>query len=107
MMETMMNQATKAAEAFSKAARDTAEFGQDNPKAAVQSAQLYAQGAQDLGRQAFAFAEALNTQALEGAKALAGTRSLKETAEVQARFAELCRNLGDAVIRRRSALACC
>jgi hypothetical protein len=82
-----MNQATKTAEALSEATRDAAAFGQDNIKAVLQSAQLYFQGAQDLGRQAFAFAEGLNAQALDGAKALAGAKSLKEAAEVQARFA--------------------
>ena len=82
-----MNQVTKTAEALSNATRDAAAFGQDNLKAVARSAQLYVQGAQDLGRQAFAFAEALNAQAIAGAKALAGAKSLKEAAEVQARFA--------------------
>ncbi|MBD0274849.1 MAG: phasin family protein [Acetobacteraceae bacterium] len=81
-----MNQVTKTAEAFSNAARDAATFGQDNLKAVAQSAQLYVQGAQDLGRQAFAFAEALNAQAIAGVKALAGAKSLREAAEVQARL---------------------
>ena len=82
-----MNQATKTAEAFSNAARDAAAFGQDNLKAVAHSAQLYVQGAQDVSRQAFAFAEALNAQAIAGVKALAGAKSFKEAAEVQTRFA--------------------
>ena len=82
-----MNQVTKTTEAFSNAARDAAAFGQDNLKAVAQSAQLTLQGAQDVSRQAFAFAEALNAQAIEGVKALAGAKSLREAAEVQARFA--------------------
>ena len=87
MMETTMNQVTKTAEAFSNAARDAAAFGQDNLKAVAHSAQLYVQGAQDVSRQAFAFAEALNAQAIAGVKALAGAKSLREAAEVQARLA--------------------
>ncbi len=81
-----MNQVTKTTEAFSNAARDAAAFGQDNLKAVAQSAQLTFQGAQDVSRQAFAFAEALNAQAIEGVKALAGAKSLKEAAEIQARL---------------------
>ena len=87
MMETTMNQVTKTAEAFSNAARDAAAFGQDNLKAVAHSAQLYVQGAQDVSRQAFSFAEALNAQAIAGVKALAGAKSLREAAEVQARLA--------------------
>jgi len=82
-----MNQVTKTAEALSKATRDAAEFGQHNLQAVVQSTQLYFQGAQDLSRQALAFSEELNAQAIAGVKALAGAKSFKEAAEVQTRFA--------------------
>ena len=82
-----MNQVTISAEAFSKAARDAAEFGRGNLEALTQSAQAYAQGTQELGRQVFALAQDLNVQAVEGAKALVGAKSLKEAAEVQAQFA--------------------
>src|SRR5215212_1690184 len=82
-----MDQVTKTAEAFSKAARDAAEFGRGNLEAVMQATQAYLQGTQELSRQAFAFAQALNAQAIEGAKALAGTKSLKEAADIQALFA--------------------
>ena len=81
-----MNQMTITTEAFSKAARDAAEFGRSNLEALAQSTQTYIQGTQTLGRQAFALAQDLNTQALEGAKALAGAKSLKEAADIQAQF---------------------
>ena len=82
-----MDQATKTAEAFSKVTRDAAEFGRDNLKAVTQSAQLYFEGVQDLGRQAFAIAQDLNAQAIADAKALVGAKSLRAAAEIQARFA--------------------
>ena len=82
-----MNQVTITAEAFSKALHDAAAFGRGNLEALAQSAQAYVQGTQDLGRQAFTLAQDLNTQAVEGAKALTEAKSLKEAADVQARFA--------------------
>jgi hypothetical protein len=82
-----MDQVTKTTEAFTKSARLAAEFGRGNLEAVAQATQVYFQGTQELGRQAFAFAQGLNTQALEGAKALAGAKSLHEAAEIQALFA--------------------
>src|SRR5690242_3041247 len=58
-MEMMMEQATKATEILSKATRDAAEFGRGNLEAVAQSAQAYAQGTQELGRQALALAQDL------------------------------------------------
>ena len=82
-----MDQVTKTAEAFTKAARDAAEFGRGNIEAVAQAAQTYLQGTQELSRQALALVQGLNAQALEGAKALAGAKSLKEASEIQALFA--------------------
>jgi hypothetical protein len=82
-----MNQVTKTAEVFTKAARDAAEFGRGNLEAVAQATQAYLQGTQELGRQALAFTQDLNAQAIEGAKALAGTKSLREAAEIQALLA--------------------
>jgi phasin family protein len=82
----MMTQSTKTADTLARAAREAAEFGRDNLKAVAQSAQLWFQGAQDLGRQALACTEQFNAQAIADAKALAGAKSLKEAAEVQTRF---------------------
>jgi hypothetical protein len=82
-----MNQMTITTEAFSKAARDAAEFGRGNLEALAQSAQAYVQGTQELARQALALAQDLNAQAVEGAKALVGAKSLKEAAELQAQVA--------------------
>jgi len=82
-----MNQVTMTAEGFSKVARDAAEFGRANLEAAAQSAQAYAQATQALSRQVLTLAQYLNTQAVEGTKALAGAKSLKEVTEIQALFA--------------------
>lgn len=81
-----MDQVTKTTEAFTKAARDVAEFGRGNLEAVKQSAQAYLEGTQELSRQALAFSQDLNTQAIEGAKALAGAKSFKEAADIQAVF---------------------
>ena len=82
-----MNQVTLTAEAFSKATRDAAAFGRGNLEAVAQSTQAYVQATQELSRQALALAQELNTQAIEGAKALVGAKSLKEATEIQAVFA--------------------
>ena len=82
-----MNQVTKTAEALSRAARDAAAFGRGNLEAVTQAAQAYVQGTQELSRQALVLAQDLNTQAVEGAKALAGAKSLREAVEIQARLA--------------------
>jgi len=83
----MMNQVTITAEAFTAAARDAAAFGHGNLQALTQSAQAYVRGTQDLSRQALTLVLVLNTQAVEGAKALAGAKSLKEATETQTQFA--------------------
>jgi hypothetical protein len=83
-LEMTMNQVTKTIEAFTKAARDAAELSRGNVEATAQATQAYLQGTQELGRQTFALAQGLNAQAIEGAKALAGAKSLKEAAEIQA-----------------------
>jgi hypothetical protein len=85
--EMIMNQVTLTAEAFSKATRDVAAFGRGNLEAVAQSTQAYVQATQELSRQALALAQELNTQAIEGTKALAGAKSLKEAADIQAVFA--------------------
>ena len=82
-----MNQVTITTEAFSKAARNAAEFGRGNLEALALSTQAYVQGTQELARHALALAQDLNAQTVEGAKALVGAKSLKEAAEVQAQFA--------------------
>jgi hypothetical protein len=83
----IMNQVTLTAEAFSKATRDAAAFGRGNLEAVAQSTQAYVQATQELSRQALALAQELNTQAIEGAKALVGAKSLKEAADIQTQFA--------------------
>ncbi|HEY8610955.1 MAG TPA: phasin family protein, partial [Roseomonas sp.] len=86
-VERSMEQATKAAEGSFKAAQEFAEFSRGNAETFAQVAQTWMAGSQDLGRQAFAFAQSLNDHALEGARALAGVKSLKEAAEIQATYA--------------------
>lgn len=80
-----MNQVTT--EAFTQAARDAAALGRGNLEAVAQSVHAYFQGTQELSRQVLALAQELNGQALDGAKALAGAKSLREAAEIQASFA--------------------
>jgi hypothetical protein len=96
-----MNQVTMTAEAFTTAARDAAAFGRGNLEAVAQSAQAYLQGTQELSRRAFALAQDLNMQAIEGAKALAGAKSLKEATDIQTVFA---RTAFDRVTREGSRL---
>jgi hypothetical protein len=101
-----MDQATKTTEAFTKAARDAAEFGRGNIEAVRQSAQAHLEGTRELSRQALAFAQDLNTRAIEGAKALAGAKSLKEAADIQAVFvrAALERATGEGTRLQQAAL---
>jgi hypothetical protein len=87
-MEKGMEQVTKQAETFFKAAEEAAEFGRGNIEAMTKSAQLFAVGFQDIGKQVFAVSQALTDHALESAKALAAVKSLKEAADIQAAFAK-------------------
>ena len=85
-METSMEQATKTAENFFKAAEQAAEFSRGNMEAVAKMAQTLAAGFQDLGRQYFAVAQSLTDHTLESAKALASVKSLKEAADIQATY---------------------
>lgn len=85
-VEQGVAQATKAAEGFMKAAEEAAEFSRGNFEAVTKSAQLWTVGAQDIARQYFATAQSYTDTALEGAKALAAVKSLKEAAEIQASY---------------------
>ncbi|MBW6396705.1 TIGR01841 family phasin [Roseomonas sp. HJA6] len=87
-MEKGMEQMTKGAEGFMKAAEDVAEFSRGNVEAVTKAAQTWATGAQDLARQAMALAQGLTDHTLEGAKALAAVKSLNEAAEIQTKFAK-------------------
>lgn len=87
-MEKGMEQATKTAEGFFKAAEEAAEFGRGNIEAMTKAAQTLTSGMQDLGKQYFAVSQALTDHALESAKALAAVKSLKEAADIQAAFAK-------------------
>lgn len=87
-MEKGMEQVTKSAEGFFKAAEEAAEFGRGNLEAMTKSAQLFAVGFQDIGKQVFAVTQALTDHALESAKAMAAVKSLKEAADIQAAFAK-------------------
>jgi phasin family protein len=87
-METNMEQVTKTAEGFFKAAEDAAEFGRGNIEAVTKTAQLLTVGMQDIGKQVFAVTQALTDHAMESAKAMAAVKSLKEAADIQAAFAK-------------------
>ena len=79
-------QAQKTTEGMLRAAGEAAEFSRGNFEALTQAAQAYAAGAQDLSRQTFALMQSLGEHTLEGAKAVAGSRSMKEAAEIQANY---------------------
>jgi phasin family protein len=87
-MEKSMEQATKSAEGFFKAAEEAAEFGRGNIEAFTKATQMLTVGMQDLGKQYFAMSQALTDHALESAKALAAVKSLKEASDIQAAFAK-------------------
>jgi phasin family protein len=87
-MEKNMEQMTKGAESIFKAAEEAADFGRGNVEAFTKAAQTWASGSQDLARQYMALAQGLTDHALEGAKALAGVKSVNEAAELQAKFAK-------------------
>ena len=87
-MEKGMEQMTKGAEGFMKAAEEATEFGRGNMEAFTKAAQTWAVGSQDLARQVMALAQGLTDHSLEGAKALAAVKSLNEAAEIQAKFAK-------------------
>lgn len=85
--EKTMDQVNRAAGTMFKAAEEAAAFGRGNVEALAKATQAYVSGVQDLSRQTAAMVQGLTDQALEGAKALSGVRSLKEAAEVQAGLA--------------------
>ena len=87
-MEKNMEQVTKSAEGFFKAAEEAAEFGRGNIEAMTKATQTFTVGLQDLGKQYFAMSQALSDHAMESAKALASVKSLKEAADIQAAFAK-------------------
>jgi phasin family protein len=85
--EKNMDQMNRAADSMFKAAEEAAAFGRGNAEAFAKAAQIYVSGMQDLTRQAVGMVQGLTEQAVDGAKALSGVRSLKEAAEVQAGLA--------------------
>lgn len=87
-MEKSMDQVTKTAEGFFKVAEDAAEFSRGNVEAMTKSAQIFAAGFQDIGKQVFAVTQALTDHAVESAKAFAAVKSLKDVADIQAAFAK-------------------
>jgi phasin family protein len=88
VMEKNMEQATKTAETFYRAAEEAAEFGRGNLEAVAKSAQLWTSGMQDLGRAYVSVAQGMADQALEVTKALAAVKSLKEATDLQTAFAK-------------------
>lgn len=85
--EKGVEQMNRATGSMFRVAEEAAEFGRGNMEALSKSAQAYVSGVQDLSRQTVAMAQGLTDQALEGAKALSGVRSLKEAVEIQAGLA--------------------
>jgi hypothetical protein len=80
LMQTNLKPAT---EAFSEASNAAVQFGRDNLEAMAQSTQIYLTGMQDLSRQYVMAVQGLTQHSLEGTKAFAGARSLKDAMVVQ------------------------
>lgn len=87
-MEKGVEQMTKGAEGFMKAAEEASEFGRSNMEAFTKAAQTWATGTQELARQAMALAQGMTDHTLEGAKALSTVKSLNEAAEIQTKYAK-------------------
>lgn len=85
-MEQGAERMSRGAEGMLRVVEDAAEFGRGNLEAMSKVAQVWTIGLQDLSRQYVTMTQGLTDHALEGAKALAATKSLKEAAEVQASF---------------------
>lgn len=86
-MERGVEQATRGTEGMFKAVEEVAEFSRGNFEAIAKVTQVWSVGAQDLSRQYVAMLQGLTDHALESAKAVSATRSLKDATEVQANFA--------------------
>jgi phasin family protein len=104
--EKNMDQVNRAGENMFKAAEGAAAFGRGNVEALAKATQAYVSGVQDLNRQTMAMVQGLTDQALEGAKALSGVRSLKEAAEIQANLTRKAfeRTINDATKLQETAL---
>jgi len=87
-VEKGMEQATKTAEGLFKASGDVVEFSRGNLEAYTKATQIYVAGAQDIGKQTLALMQGLSEHAMEGAKALASVKSLKEAADIQTSYAK-------------------
>lgn len=105
-METTVAQTNKAAEGLFKAAGDAAEFSRGNVEAIAQATQAYMAGVQDLSRLTLAIVQGLTEQAVEGARALSGVKTLKDAAEIQTSVARHAveRSLADTTKLQETAL---
>jgi phasin family protein len=85
--ETAQTKVKEGVEKAMKTAEEFVAFGQGNLEAFVKSGQIWAQGIQDLGKQAAAAAQSSFEQTVSTAKALAGAKTLREAIELQASYA--------------------
>lgn len=86
VLDTGLGAAAKAAEAFSKAGNEAMTFSRGNLEALALSTQVYLTGAQNLSRLYVQALQGLTQQAVEGAKALGGSKTVQEALSVQAKF---------------------
>ncbi len=86
-MDKTVAQTNKAAEGLFKAAGDAAEFSRGNVEAIAQTTQTYMAGVQDLSRMTIAMVQGLTEQAMEGARAMGGVKSLKDATAIQTSLA--------------------
>lgn len=85
-MEHIMSQTTKATEGVYKAAEEAAEFSRGNLEAFTKATQIYVAGLQDLSKQTMAMMQGLTEHAIEGAKALAAVKNLKDATDIQTNY---------------------
>lgn len=78
--------AGQAAEGLRRTTEEATAFGHGNFEAFGEATQAYFTGLQEIGRQTMAAMQTMGEHALQTAKALAGVKSLKEAADLQAAF---------------------
>jgi len=105
-VETGMKPVAKATEEFSKASNEAIAFGRGNLEAMTQATQAYLAGMQAISRQYVASVQGFTQHAIEGAKTLAGVKSLKDAMAVQASLTRVSieRALGEGAKLQQAAL---
>src|SRR3546814_845181 len=86
-VSTTKEQVEKASAAMLRGYDDLATFNKQNVDAFVQAGNIWAKGAEELGKAYFSFAQASAEKNAEAAKSLLAAKSLKDVVDVQADYA--------------------